>query len=110
MVLGELPVRGVLLIGIIVGQSLLLAVGTGGACLDAMSLVCHFSLFSPFLWETARYSLKYCLKEPLSPKQPTNQLEHRKWENTRPLCDSTIGKIANGMCLAIVLANRYTKF
>ena len=30
------------------------------------------SLLSP-LWETARYRLKYCLKGPLSPKQPTNQ-------------------------------------
>ena len=24
------------------------------------------------LWETARYRLKYCLKGPLNPKQPTN--------------------------------------
>ena len=32
-----------------------------------------FSLLSPSLWETARYRLKYCLKGPLSPKQPTNQ-------------------------------------
>ena len=31
------------------------------------------SLFlSPSLWETAQYRLKYCLKGPLSPKQPTN--------------------------------------
>ena len=28
---------------------------------------------SPSLWETARYRLKYCLKEPLSLKQQTNQ-------------------------------------
>ena len=28
--------------------------------------------FSLSLWETARYSLKYCLEEPLNPKQPTN--------------------------------------
>ena len=27
----------------------------------------------PPLWETARYRLKYCLKGPLNPKQPTNQ-------------------------------------
>ena len=32
-----------------------------------------FSLLSPSLWETARYRLKYCLKGPLTPKQPTNQ-------------------------------------
>ena len=37
------------------------------------SLVYHFFLLSPSLWETARYRLKYCLKGPLSPKQPTNQ-------------------------------------
>ena len=30
----------------------------------------------PSLWETARYRLKYCLKGPLNPKQPTNHLEH----------------------------------
>ena len=33
-----------------------------------------FSPLSPSLWETARYRLKYCLKGPLKPKQPTNQL------------------------------------
>ena len=32
-----------------------------------------FSLLSPSLWETARYRLKYCLKRPLNPNQPTNQ-------------------------------------
>ena len=37
------------------------------------SLVYHFSFLSPSLWETVRYRLKYCLKGPLSPKQPTNQ-------------------------------------
>ena len=42
-------------------------------------LVGHFLLFYQFsflslpLWETARYRLKYFLKGPLSPKQPTNQ-------------------------------------
>ena len=29
---------------------------------------------SPSLRETAQYRLKYCLKGPLSPKQPANQL------------------------------------
>ena len=46
--------------------------GWGG--LDKFSLVYHFSVLSPSLWETARYRLKYCLKGPLSPIQPTNQL------------------------------------
>ena len=36
-------------------------------------LIYRFSFLSPSLWETARYRLKYCLKGPLSPKQPTNQ-------------------------------------
>ena len=31
------------------------------------------ALTRPSLWETARYRLKYCLKGPLNPKQPTNQ-------------------------------------
>ena len=67
--------RGVLLIWIIVGQGpIALAVGAGGGCSDIFSLIYHFSFLSPSLWETARYRLKYCLKGPLSPKQPTNQL------------------------------------
>ena len=65
--------RGVLLIWIIVGQGpTVLAAGAGGGCLDIFSLVYHFYFLSPSLWETARYGLKYCLKGPLSPKQPTN--------------------------------------
>ena len=44
--------------------------GWGG--LDIFSLVYHFSYLFLSLWETARYRLKYCLKGPLSPKQPTN--------------------------------------
>ena len=51
-----------------------LAVGAGGGCLDIFSLVYHFSFLSPSLWEMALYRLKYCLKGPLSPKQPTNQI------------------------------------
>ena len=44
-----------------------------GVCLDIFSLIYLFSFRSPSLWETARYRLKYCLKGPLNPKQPTNQ-------------------------------------
>ena len=70
---GKLPVPGVLLIWIIVGQgTTALAVGAGGGCLDIFSLIYHFSFLSPSVWETARYRLKYCLKGPLSPKT-TNQ-------------------------------------
>ena len=58
----------------IVGQGpIALVVGAGGGCLDIFSLIYHFSFLSPSLWETTRYRLKYCLKGPLSPKQPTNQ-------------------------------------
>ena len=75
MVLVIFQCRGVLLIWIRVGQGLtVLAVGAGGGCLDIFSLIYHFSILSPSLWETARYRLKYCLKGPLSPKQPTNQI------------------------------------
>ena len=67
--------RGALLIWIIVGQGpTVLAVSAVGGGLDIFSLVYHFSVLSPSLWETARYRLKYCLKGPLSPKQPANQL------------------------------------
>ena len=66
--------RGVLLIWIRVGQGpTALAVGADGGCLDIFSLVYHFPFLTPSLWETARYRLKYCLKGPLSPNQPTNQ-------------------------------------
>ena len=63
MVLGKRPT-----ILMIVGQGpTALAVGAGG-------VFGHFySPLSASLWETARYRLKYCLKGPLNPKQPTNQ-------------------------------------
>ena len=66
--------RGVLLVWIRVGQGpTALAVGAGGGCLDIFTLIYPFSSFSPSLWETTRYRLKYCLKGSLSPKT-TNQL------------------------------------
>ena len=75
MVLGKLPVPGRPTILITVGQGpIALAVGAGGGGLDIFTLIYPFSSASPSLWETARYRLKYCLKGPLSPKQPTNQL------------------------------------
>ena len=73
MVLGKLPVPGRPTIWITVGQGLTaLAVGSGWGCLDSFTLIYPFFPFSPSLWETARYRLKYCLKGPLNPK-PTNQ-------------------------------------
>ena len=74
MVLGKLPVPGRPTIWMIVGQGpIALAVGAGGGGLDIFTLLYFFSSLSPSLWETARFRLKYCLKGPLNPKQPTNQ-------------------------------------
>ena len=73
MVLGKLPVPGRPTIWISVGQGrTALAVGAGGGGLDIFTLIYPFSFLSPSLWETTRYRLKYCLKGPLNPKQPTN--------------------------------------
>ena len=68
--------RGVISIWIRVGQGpIVLAIGAGRGCLDIFSLDYHFSFLSPFLRETARYRLKYCLNGPLNPKQRTNQTQ-----------------------------------
>ena len=77
MVLGKLPVPGRPTSWIIVGQGpIALAVGAGGGWLDIFTLICHFSPLSPSLWETVRYRLKYCLKGPLNPTQPTNHKDN----------------------------------
>ena len=61
MVLGKLPVPGRPTILITVGQGpIALAVGAGGGGMDIFTLI-YPSPLSPSLWETARYSLKYCL-------------------------------------------------
>ena len=74
MVLGKLPAPGRPTIWITVGQGpTAFAVGAGGGCLDIFTLIYPFFPLSPSLWETVRYRLKYCLKRPLNPKQPTNQ-------------------------------------
>ena len=75
MVPGKLPVPGRPTIRMTVGQGpIMLAVGAGGGCFDIFTLVYPFFFLSPSLWETARYRLKYCLKGPLNPKQPTNRI------------------------------------
>ena len=79
MVLSKLPVLGRPTIWITVGQGpSALAVGAGGGCLDIFTLIYPFSSLSPSLWETAGYRLKYCLKGPLNPKQPTNQSKRNR--------------------------------
>ena len=73
-VLGKPPVPGRPTIRMIVGQwPTALTVGAGAGGLDIFTLIYPFSPLAPSLWETARYRLKYCLKGPLNPKQPTNQ-------------------------------------
>ena len=74
MALGKLAVPGRPTNLARVGQGpIALAVGVGGGCFGLFFfLIYHFSSLSPFLRETARYRLKYCLKGPLSPKT-TNQ-------------------------------------
>ena len=74
MVLGKLPVPGRPTIWITVGQGpTALAVGAGwGLFGHVYSHLIFLSSFSLSLWETVRYRLKYCLKGPLNPKQPTN--------------------------------------
>ena len=72
MVLGKLPVLGRPTILMIVGQGPI-ALTVGAGCLDIFTLLCPFFPLSPSLWETARYRLKYCLKWPLNPKQPTKK-------------------------------------
>ena len=67
----------------IVGQGLTaLAVGAGGVCLDILLSFIFSFLCLPLFWETARNRLKYCLKGPLNPKQPTNlMVESKKGHN-----------------------------
>ena len=71
MELDKLPVPRRPTIWITVGQGpTALAVGAAWVVWTFL-LSSILSLLS--LWETARYRLKYCFKEPLNPKQPTNQ-------------------------------------
>ena len=73
MVLGKLLVPGRPTIRITVGQGpTVLTVGAGGVVLTFLLSSILFLLFLP-LFGMARYRLKYCLKGPLNPKQPTYQ-------------------------------------
>ena len=74
MVLSKLPVPGRPTIWVIVGQGpIVLTVGAVGVVWTLFTLLYLFSPLSPSLWETVQYRLKYCLKGPLNPKEPTNQ-------------------------------------
>ena len=91
MVLGKLPGLWRPTIWITVGQGpSALAVGAGGVVWTFL-LSSVLSPLSPCLWERARYRLKYCLKGPLNPNQPTNNQNsvlfplNSKQENLRQL-------------------------
>ena len=79
MVLGKLPVPGRPTIWMIVEQGPIeLAVGAGGGCLDILLSSILSLLFLPVSGRrsdtgTETGILKYSLKMPLNPKQPTNQ-------------------------------------
>ena len=83
MVLGTLPVPGRPTFWMIVGQGpIALAIGAGGV-VWTFFLSSIISLLSPFLWETARYRLKYCLKWPLNQNnQNTNEDNCREIKTT----------------------------
>ena len=87
MVLDKLPGRPTFWITVGQGPTAL-AVGAGGGCLDIFILIYPVSSLSPSLWETAQYRLKYCLKGPLSPKQPTNQ-QYEKRHDCTSVCQIT---------------------
>ena len=82
VVLGKLPVPGVLLIWIKVGQRpTVLAVGAGGGCLDIFFLSSiGFLLFSLSPGETARYRqiLSRRAVQPKTTNQPTVSKRGRK--------------------------------
>ena len=76
MSLGQRPVPGRSTIWMNVGQGpFVLAAGVGVSFFLHFYSPLSFSPLSASLWETARYRLKYCLRGPLNPKQPTNQLD-----------------------------------
>ena len=84
MVLGKLPVPGRPTIWITVGQGPTALAEVRVGVVWTFYSIYPFSPLSPSLQETARYRLKYCLKWPLSPKQPTN-LTTTKTEHSRIL-------------------------
>ena len=74
MVLGKLPVPGRPTILSTVGQGpIALAVGAGGGGLEIFTLIYPFFSFSLSLGDGPIWT-EICLKGPLNPKQPTNQI------------------------------------
>ena len=76
MVLGELPVPGRTTIWMIVGQGpIVLAVGTGGGCLDIFTLLYLFSSLSPSLLGDGPILTEILSQRAVKPKT-TNQPNH----------------------------------
>ena len=69
--------RGVLQFGYSRARAYCACSRCGWGLFGHFTLIYPFSPLSPSLWETARYRLKYCLKGPLNPNQPTNQPSKR---------------------------------
>ena len=84
-----MPGRPTILITVGQGPTAL-TVGAGAGCLDIFTFIYPFSPLSPSLWETARYRLKYCLKEPLNSKQPTNQIVSTRSVHTKFQCHRSL--------------------
>ena len=101
MVLGNLPVLGRPTIWITVGQGpTALVVGVVGGCLDIFGLSSVlFSPLSPSLWEMARYRLKYCLKGPLNPKQPTSNQQFCRFDKADATADVQCCMLSLHCCL-----------
>ena len=51
----------------------MLAVVAGKGCLTFF-FPCHITFLSPVFCESARYRLKYCLKDPFNPRQPISKI------------------------------------
>ena len=77
-VLEKYPCQGILLTRKTVGKGPTAVEAGAGGGWGITPFAYHISFLSPSLWETARYRLKYCLKEPLNlsilpTNHPTNQ-------------------------------------
>ena len=93
--------RGVLLIWIRVGQGpAALAVGAGGVVWTFFSRLSFLISFSLCLGD-GPYRLKYCLKGPLSPKQPINQHQTKSNKWAANVKNSNVSKMiqANSLLL-----------
>ena len=84
-----------------------LAVGADGGCLDLFSVIFHFSYFSLSLGD-GRYSLKYCLKGTLSPKQPSKQFLGNKVfaYSATSLQQPPMGQQKSGCCREVTAMER----